>query len=831
MNNLFSRLFILSLPLLSLLPAHAQLAPGAWRQYPVHGSVTSIVETPGNLWYNSGGCLYQYDKKADETRFYANGTDISDYDVKFLRADPQGRFIAVAYTNGNIDLLYPDGTCRNLPEIKETLAQVEKSINDVRISGNEMYVACPFGLVIYDLERMEVKESGLYGFGVDAVILTPTHIYIQQTPAGTWDRCNVYVAERGKSLRNIASFTPLGDVCNMAIVDWAELDATNNLYARVALSKIIEIMELTPEGQFKPMEWLCGPDNEVILTDGFSTGNDGKVRAVDRTKGIVYEVAHTADAHAKVLTRLPIASGEFMLSASGGDKEMWVSQGREISSYKVGDQGDITLLSHREPLENATTFAGISQIFPAADGSGFYIVNRGMNKLNPIASGDLLNTVMSLNHVAVGNGSVKVTEIDPHPVPVNTASGEYWGPQCDYRIFSPGHVLQDPDNTDRLYIASATEGVYVLEDGEVAVRFDSSNSPLRIMSGYYGVNGLSIDIQGNLWVTKRATATQPCVMMLPRDKRRQASLADITESDWVVAPYGNVINSFNTHLHHFTSGKMSVGISFGSTIQFIDHAGTPSNLDDDRQVFFTKFTDQDGKSFAPKFIYSIAEDKRGQLWIGTSTGVATVSNPARAFDSDFYVSRVKVPRNDGSGLADYLLDADAITCIAIDHSNRKWIGTLESGVYLVSENGDRILASYNSSNSLLPTNTITALYADPESNSIFIATPVGLFEFSSTSSPARPDFSDVYAYPNPVTPDYHGWITITGLMDSSLVKIVDSSMHLVYQTVSEGGMARWDGCTLSGDRVRSGVYYVLASGSADSEASEAAVACKIMVVN
>ncbi|MDE6377993.1 MAG: hypothetical protein K2K72_04530, partial [Duncaniella sp.] len=571
------------------------------------------------LWYNSGCCLYLDYNRADETRFYANGTDISDYDVKFLRADPEGRFIVIAYTNGNLDLLYPDGTCHNLPEIKETLAQVDKGVNDVRISGDEMFVACPFGLVIYDLKRLEVKESGIYGFGVDAVITTPTHIYIQQTPAQTWDRCNIYAIERGKSLRNIAAFTALGDVSNMAIVDWAEVDPQNNLYARVALSNIIELLELTPDGQFIAHEWLAGPDDELVFTDGLSRGSDGKTRAIDRTKGVVYEIGRYGDNHGKVLARIPLASGTFMISAREGDKELWVSQGREISSYKIDAQGNLTLLSHREPLDNATTFAGISQIFPTADGSGFYIANRGMNKLDPIASGDLLGTPLMLNHVATGNNGVKVTEIDPHPVPVSTANGQYWGPQCDYRILSPGNVLQDPDNLNRLYIASADEGIYVVEDGNVALRFDSSNSPLRVLSGYYGVNSLSVDTQGNLWVAKRATASQPCVMMLPAAKRRQASLEGISEADWVVAPYGNVINSFNTRLLHLASGKMTVGTSFGSTVQFIDHAGTPGNLEDDRQVFFTKFTDQDGKSFAPRFIYSIAEDKRGQLWIGTST--------------------------------------------------------------------------------------------------------------------------------------------------------------------------------------------------------------------
>ena len=111
-----------------------------------------------------------------------------------------------------------------------------------------------------------------------------------------------------------------------------------------------------------------------------------------------------------------------------------------------------------------------------------------------------------------------------------------------------------------------------------------------------------------------------------------------------------------------------------------------------------------------------------------------------------------------------------------------------------------------------------------------MATLSGLFELSTTSGPAAEDYSDVYAYPNPVTPEYTGWITITGLMDSSMVKIVDADMHLVYQTTSEGGMAMWDGCNMNGSRVRSGVYYVIASSGSETS-SQGAVATKILVVN
>ena len=118
---------------------------------------------------------------------------------------------------------------------------------------------------------------------------------------------------------------------------------------------------------------------------------------------------------------------------------------------------------------------------------------------------------------------------------------------------------------------------------------------------------------------------------------------------------------------------------------------------------------------------------------------------------------------------------------------------------------------------------------DPNSNKVYFGLKSGLISYCSTSSPAAEDYNDVYAYPNPVRPEYTGWITITGLMENSLVKIADAAGNIFYQTRSEGGMVIWDGCDASGNRVKSGVYYVFASQNANGSSSGAVT--KILVVN
>ena len=69
--------------------------------------------------------------------------------------------------------------------------------------------------------------------------------------------------------------------------------------------------------------------------------------------------------------------------------------------------------------------------------------------------------------------------------------------------------------------------------------------------------------------------------------------------------------------------------------------------------------------------------------------------------------------------------------------------------------------------------------------------------------------SGAYAYPNPVRPDYGGMISITGLMDNTVVNIVDASGNLVCKTKSHGGTAVWDGKLPDGRRATAGVYTAL----------------------
>ena len=195
--------------------------------------------------------------------------------------------------------------------------------------------------------------------------------------------------------------------------------------------------------------------------------------------------------------------------------------------------------------------------------------------------------------------------------------------------------------------------------------------------------------------------------------------------------------------------------------------------------------------------------------------------------SDFRCTRIKIPRNDGTNAADLLLNDENIQYIAVDGANRKWIATQSSGVYLVSEDGLEIIHHFNMDNSILPSNNVLSIAINKTTGEVFFGTEKGLVSYRSDATEPKEDFSNVYAFPNPVRPDYTGVITITGLQERSLVKITDTTGNLIYQDYSEGGQMVWNGLNRNGDRVKTGVYLVFASSSNGKEG----VVTKILIVN
>ena len=179
------------------------------------------------------------------------------------------------------------------------------------------------------------------------------------------------------------------------------------------------------------------------------------------------------------------------------------------------------------------------------------------------------------------------------------------------------------------------------------------------------------------------------------------------------------------------------------------------------------------------------------------------------------------------GNVELLLGKEVVTSIVVDGADNKWIGTQTGGVYCFSPDGLKELYHFTVDNSPLYSNAVLDIDYDEVTGDLFFGTELGLQSYRGKIVKGEDNYSNVYAYPNPVKPNYNGTVLIRGLIDNSVVKIVDESGNLAWEGKSTGGQIEWGIANFSGNRVASGVYIVYAT----STDGEKRAVSKILVTN
>lgn len=808
------KLIPLVMAVLMPLAVSAQLAVGGWTLHSAFNGVERIVETDTYAYCMSEGSLYSVDKDTYEVKSLNIGNYLNDSNIIGIFGNPDGKSIMVAYASGNLDRLYDDGKIVNMPDIKDAIMSVpSRKINDVAFGKDNFYVATDFGLLTFDKKKNEVRETA---YSANPV----TNVFAMGNIMGVLCDKVLYFARQTDRITNFDKLKPSKNYASRnSFLDMKGVGENNLLLLHSADNgslyfMTVDIDNLTVDNKHVSSGSGSGYAKNVskpvrFYKNGVYAVNNEGIYSYDKTGNFTY------------LPGLKETDGN-VLSYYDNAKRVWIGSQAGMS-YMDASNPDKMSVIQTVSAGSGLTFNGIHDIYISRSGK-IYVQNIGEHITFGIT---LPSPKKSKVNRIEENGKIDISGID---VKIENKNG-YSHSVPDFLNF-PYRIYEDPADNDAYYIGSFHEGVYRIKDGKSTHKHYETNSPLNTTSNAYSCAAMQplVDKNGNLWVYKTNPETEgvPHIFALPADKRMNEAS---TQSDWksfVIDGFGKDYRDASGMVCNYSDYVIFLKGRYSQGILFIDTKGTKS-LNDDKLIFVNKYIDQDNKEVSFEHALCIAEDKKGRLWIGTSVGVFEITDPSKITSSTAIVNHLKVPRNDGTNLADYLLDSQIVSKIAVDSSNRKWISTIGSGVYLVSENGDEILEHYTSDNSILPSNTVYAVGCDPNSNKVYFGTSAGLVEYNSTSAPGRDDYSEVYAYPNPVRPDFSGWITVAGLMENSLVKIADSAGNVVAQGRSDGSMFVWDGCNTDGERVKSGVYYVMASQNATG--SNSACVTKIMVIN
>ena len=381
----------------------------------------------------------------------------------------------------------------------------------------------------------------------------------------------------------------------------------------------------------------------------------------------------------------------------------------------------------------------------------------------------------------------------------------------------------DPKNPEHVF-AGGRAGLYEFLNGKLKRYFNKDNSLLRpsvhkgieLGNDYVVIQGLVFDRKNNLWILNSGTKTTSLLKLSP----------DGTMTDYSKPELMNKGLSLHVMRRPILDSR--------GLIWFVNsHYEAPGlfcyNPETDKLNVYNNFKNQDGSSIMVIQMRCVIEDAYQNIWVGTNVGPLRLTTEQMKNPSEAIFEQIKIPHNDGTNLADYLLAGVDISCMAIDGGGRKWFGTNGNGVYLISADNMKQVQHFLSDNSKLISNNIESIAINDKTGEVFIGTDKGLCSYMSdaTKPSDNPGGEETYAYPNPVRPNYTGLITVVGLAFNSDVKIVTTNGVLVAKGTSNGGTFIWDGNDLNGKRVASGVYMVQTS---DQEGNNGTV-CKIAIVN
>lgn len=696
-------------------------------------------------------------------------SDVAITDIAYCEA---AKRVIIVYDNGNIDLLSTedDDYVVNLAQLKNSSLQ-GKEISSLSVHGTMAYVATGFGVVVIDVENAVIRNTYQLGTSATACVASDDAIYV-----GT--STGILKGLMSKNLQDKSNWTQISSELipiKMAFFDghvWVV--AAGSLYYSnsegTAFSKSIAIQP----------QYIATEDNKMIAgtTASFFI----------YTTATSYRYVSTPDKWTDVHS----SNGMF-----------WVSGGTNgLQAYTLEDKTFTQVLT------------GIKLNSPMHDYS--YHLRFEGNRLH-VAGGSFNYSVSSLP------GTAMIYDADHTWVNFDSESVAEVAPNSRYKDVTD--IEQDPNDASHHFVGTARSGLYEFRDAKCVAHYGVTNSPLISIlpnnsnpDNYVVANGIRFDDDGNLWVLNPSTGVNDTIIRIMRPN-----------GSWAGLQYDELNGISNLDNLLFDSrgwAWMSSLRMTGRGIFCLDYNGTPTQRSDDRHMLRSTITNQDGTTYQPDQFYCMAEDVDGSIWIGTTEGPFHISSPEDFFSTDFTFEQVKVSRNDGSGLADYLLSSIPVRAITVDGAGRKWFGTMSNGVYLISADCQEQIYHFTTDNSPLPSNDIDDIAINGSTGEVFFATSKGLCSFVADATDPVDDISDdeLFVYPNPVMPDYSGPIAVRGLTQGSEVKIVAPSGQIIYSGYSNGGTFTWNGCNQRGSRVASGVYLIIASNADGSKAASTKVA-------
>ncbi|MCQ2210646.1 MAG: hypothetical protein MJZ34_10175 [Paludibacteraceae bacterium] len=733
---------------------------GTWKTFFSYNKIDYVTQSKDKIYALGDGVLFSVDKKNESLQTYTKADGLSDGYISQIAYNETLDAIIIGYDNSNIDIIKGKKII-NISDFKRKEIN-SKQIHSITTYGKLAYLACELGIVVVDMQKNEIADTYIIG-----------------------DNGNYLAAYKVEIIGNtIYALTPEGirsaNIKDSNLADfskWTEISSINSKNTATI-------------AQFNGQLILVDKDSISIFNDDQSLT---KIQDIHDFKSI----STSTDA-------LVFSAGD---SVFNYDSKF---QLKEIVFVDYCKHAIYTSSSNSYWIARAENYYNeVYKIYNLFKYKGGMVVDKFVPN-GPLAHSVAFVKYQSDQLITGSGGRFDIPELD-HPGILQIMDNNEWTVITE-PDFESGVTIReksrfvdlldaavDPTDRKRIYVAS-WRSLFEIYDKKPSKHYWTENTSLVNTSSRILIDGLCFDQDNNLWFTNMLSPTGLVVKK--------------ADGTWQSFAYNDLSDTYIKETFISENGYIWVlrpRLASGTGVFVLNQNGTPFDSYDDKYKYYSTFQDVDGNSVTPNAFRCIAEDKNNEIWIGTSAGPLIVSDQRKIFDKDFTIGRIKITREDNANYADYLLGSDQINAIIVDGGNRKWLGSATSGVYLLSPDGKETLQHFTTENSPLTSNAIIDMAMNQKTGELFIATSNGLFSYMTNSTEPSEDYSNVYAYPNPVTPDFDGEISVNGLMENSLVRISDVEGKVVYEGYSNGGTFTWNGKNFDNKRVATGIYYIFAA--------------------
>lgn len=756
------------LPALVLSAGGASAQVGPWTAHTSFRDARSVAPSATHVWVGTTGGLFSLDRETSEIQTYTVVDGLHTVAATNIVYDERRDVLWIGYADGVLDRLNPaNGVIRSFRDIERATQYSSRRINRLKMNGDTLYVATDFGIVVFDAERAEVRDSytRLGAFNPAIAVHDVDFGLLDDGSPGIWVATAEGVAYADRTFINLQdpsvwTAEPVvseDGIRAIAVFDSVYVGSANGLFVRDSVATY------TARGTFGQGVYrlYARPDRLVGVADFqiIRVTQSGSLDVLVIELSLPSAVAFDDDGTAWVATR----SGG-LVHVGGGPPEATFL---EVIDTYVPD-------GPREGQFSAASVGpGGSLLLGGVDGT-----NTGFYHLKPDGSWGNYN-------------------------PFDT-------PEIGLRT---GYRQVNIDDANTLWAGSFGGGLVRVDESGSIERYDHTNSTLQpagSSSDFVVIAGVDNDSGNNTWVT---TLGAP----LPLHRRSP-------DGSWTGLPpfigqgliatstaYGAVfVDSFDQKwiiVRNETSFNDTRGLLVADT------GSDPTDPDDDAFRFFGS-AGANGQGLPSIVVRDVVEDRAGVIWIGTELGLAyMINNGIVARDANATpIWPQRADRTEGP----FLFLGLEVTALAVDPANRLWVGT-PAGIRIVEsvEGGFReIEPPLTTLNAPLPSNVILDIAVEPQSGIIYVVTDAGMVSTQGEATEPVARIAELFVYPNPA--DYtsgNPQIFIEGLAETSTVTIVSPDGGLVRRIDARGGRISWDGLDTAGSPVPSGVYIVVGVGA------------------